>query len=1116
MYKSKKLFCFFVILTLLLGMTDTASLVVNAASNTNPGTAASPDFEITRVFDKNTYTEGESGKITYTVKPTGSIGSDNRNSADIVIVFDVSPSMKGDKLAKATIAAERFLDSLNGTGYKVALVTFGYKTQYQTSLSSTYSTVKNYIKSIQNKDLFEGTNYHDALKTATDILKSGTALNKYVVFLTDGMPNYFTSNEVVRKYENNSYTKIEGGKRYYTNWPKSTPEAYLYAEGTAYEMADSNIKLFAVGVGRRNEVDITYLDKLAKITSGKKFEVVNVGTPTTNKISDIFTIISSDIIKTRISNIVIEDSLPAGITLGNNDGVLLSNDGLSFRINVPDIVFEVNKGTPQPVVMEVNIELENRGTYPFNSGQVNYLDVSGASKIKDISDASIEVIANGNVPSLEIGKTADPISVVEGEPFTLQYQLNPKGVFDPTNASRKPMDIVLVIDRSKSMQDKTSSSNNSNNGNTNGNNGNGNAWGWWKKLLGNIFGDGGGNSSSGNSKLVDAKAAAVSFVDSLKQANKGDNVSVVTFNRYSKIEVGLSNVNQNYSNIVDKINAITNDNGSSFDSGTNYEIGLKTAQKVLNASTNSKYIIFLSDGEPNFYLDDYNNHLDDDYYRYYDPHFWDYLKDTKHGQQYNYQAAYNEFYSDKNLSQLNLENGKYPYYIDYFWYPNDMTAYDHARNAAQDIAASKATLYTIGLGSANQIDMNFMTELAQLGGGKVFTATNSGDLNAMFNSIATDLLQQKISNMKITEKFPEHVKALDVDNTNDDGSITLSITDIVFERDNGTPAQVTYDLRLVIDTPGTYELSPISKVEFKDYKGNAMTLNFPTVTVKVEAATYRVDNLNAEKVLDNSGNLTGIRLSWIDNQPNLIGNVNIEEFVIMRKINDTGAFEVIGTVGNNISEFVDTDIAFKGKYVYRIDTKVKGQSTNVIGAESNPLYIIREDAVSNIGAVAPKAMINGKEITSVIEGYKLLFQIDVQILDAEHGKTSGGIVNPSFEISLNKDKEAAVNYYIKEGSVPVLYGPDGSKIEANLTKSIDTTDAVEPKIVLSYDGILVPGGYKIEFEATPKRTSGVRMPDEGVQIKCYLEVEWKDNGLETLNNKQIEYTLTVKPKPRIY
>ena len=128
-----------------------------------------------------------------------------------------------------------------------------------------------------------------------------------------------------------------------------------------------------------------------------------------------------------------------------------------------------------------------------------------------------------------------------------------------------PTDIVLVMDRSLSMDDKAT-------------------------------------SNDRYDKMTQAKNAAKQFAKKMLESDKV-RIAVVM---YTKIAQTVKGQNQDafskqYATVENRINSITTEGVSSENSGTNTQAGIHAARELLKASTaKNKIMIVLSDGQPNY------------------------------------------------------------------------------------------------------------------------------------------------------------------------------------------------------------------------------------------------------------------------------------------------------------------------------------------------------------------------------------------------------------------------------------------------------------------------------------------------------------------------------------
>ena len=117
---------------------------------------------------------------------------DTTKSTDIVLVFDRSGSMQGNRLTKAKQAARQFVNELltEGSQTRIAVVTFS--DNYQTLAGGFQGaggkqTLLNAINGISANG---GTNIQGGLREANNLVAPTNAENKIIVLLSDGEPTY--------------------------------------------------------------------------------------------------------------------------------------------------------------------------------------------------------------------------------------------------------------------------------------------------------------------------------------------------------------------------------------------------------------------------------------------------------------------------------------------------------------------------------------------------------------------------------------------------------------------------------------------------------------------------------------------------------------------------------------------------------------------------------------------------------------------------------------------------------------------------------------------------------------------------------------------------------------
>ena len=148
-------------------------------------------------------------------KVTLSLPADSyKPSVDVVMVMDVSSSMKGKDITEAKAAATAMCDELaskTNANVNIGIVTFDKKAHNLTNGLVSIEEAKNAINNIVASD---DTNMMAGLIAGKAMLDAGTATDKYLVIMSDGIPIYWVENgETISKtlirYKQDKVTEID-------------------------------------------------------------------------------------------------------------------------------------------------------------------------------------------------------------------------------------------------------------------------------------------------------------------------------------------------------------------------------------------------------------------------------------------------------------------------------------------------------------------------------------------------------------------------------------------------------------------------------------------------------------------------------------------------------------------------------------------------------------------------------------------------------------------------------------------------------------------------------------------------------------------------------------------
>jgi Ca-activated chloride channel homolog len=202
---------------------------------------------------------------------------------DVVVVFDHSGSMSGEKMGQAKGALEFILNNLNEKDrFNVVAYNDAVETFFDGMVDAGNKNVEEARERLDAIDATGGTNIHEALTTAMKMLSTGKKKNgrpAYIIFLTDGLATVGKTNEKDIVADTKSANR-------------------------------RGVRLFAFGVGYK--VNVRLLDKLVGDNGGRS-DYVKPKEPIEGKVSSLYAKIKNPVmtnLKLKVADVGLLDMYP--------------------------------------------------------------------------------------------------------------------------------------------------------------------------------------------------------------------------------------------------------------------------------------------------------------------------------------------------------------------------------------------------------------------------------------------------------------------------------------------------------------------------------------------------------------------------------------------------------------------------------------------------------------------------------------------------------------------------------------------------------------------------------------------------------------------------------------
>ncbi|WPZ17569.1 VWA domain-containing protein [Geobacillus subterraneus] len=303
------------------------------------------------------------------------------------------------------------------------------------------------------------------------------------------------------------------------------------------------------------------------------------------------------------------------------------------------------------------------------------------------------------------------------------------------------------------------------------------------------------------------------------------------------------------SNVVSQLDAILDaGNRLTANGGTNYSAALSLAHSYFNDPARKKYIIFLTDGMPTVL-----NATETITYRevgniallyYYTgkkitaalPLMNELYTNGTAGIRFTDKNGFSRLFTSDGWDYVNdailpLGRSGYPFSYEDI----ERKIRNHAANAAKTLGMNNITLYSIGFGDNNEVDMDYLRALSATAGGEARQGTpqNLTELFQRFSQMSTDPTLTGTIRIPLSS-FGGHVAIAEngqvwLDEDRQNAYISFSIP---YEVGKPAPAPITIPVSVSFKQKGTYTFT--AELTYRDVYGQLQPAVTKTVTVTVK------------------------------------------------------------------------------------------------------------------------------------------------------------------------------------------------------------------------------------------------------------------------------------------
>ncbi|PAE21728.1 hypothetical protein CHH80_04710 [Bacillus sp. 7504-2] len=728
------------------------------------------------------------GALNIDLVPTGTVDQKQREPIDVAFVYDTSGSMDDffENKRKSTSAKNALASALTYFGAKDNQVSGdrfffipfndNVRTSGQVKVVEGLKNIEGLLGKHESNNI-GGTNYTQTLEYARNKLMQSSNKNKYIVFLTDGEPT-------VLNYGNYKYILYTNGTALYNgvtsrgNYSKTRELIHRIAKETSRQLAADNITMYSIGFAREDEIDFQLLESMSSITGAAAVRA----TPT--NLTNIFQEISKKIDNYTISGEVSVDlrKFNGDVTVAPDADAIVDNNQVAhipFRFTFP-VGAEPD---PSNIATSLPLIFHKAGTYSFEHIELHY---DGLTTAKRHAPVIIKVNQDMNsIPGASF--TVKPSS----EEFVKPPHDNAKGNIDITitgkgmapKDERLPIDVVFVHDTSGSMAEPFDGARRDTTA---------------KHALQSAI-----HYFEMNSKAED-KFYFVPFDSEVSRKTKAA-TNCFLGHCWGEKRINIVSL-EGLHNIKNAIGDL--DSGGVSTGGTNYNAALTEAmRKFIQGSNRSKYIIFLTDGEPTVL--------------------------THHNDRY---EIFTNQTARKNGVNAPLAEVK-------------KIIREQALNISDTLGSNGITMYSIGFAQEGEVDFELLRNMSVKTGGYAVQG-KSNNLTAIFDDISRKVNSSNISGSVMIDLSPFNGDVI-VDSSSNFKANDEQIVQIPFNitfpaGEKPDPHVIQQSLPLQFQKAGSYEFRNNVTLTYTDINGTRQTFEHEpfTVIVNEERAPYFLNEVN--------------------------------------------------------------------------------------------------------------------------------------------------------------------------------------------------------------------------------------------------------------------------------